>query len=32
MGRALDEMLEDVAARNPDFYRFENGGLKPAGG
>ena len=32
MGRALDEMLEDVAVRNPDFYRFENGGLKPAGG
>ena len=32
MGRALDEMLEDVAVRNPDFYRFEDGGLKPAGG
>ena len=27
LGRALDDLVSDVAIRNPDFYRYENGKL-----
>ena len=32
MARVLDELIADVAVRNPDFYRYEGGTLSPAGG
>ena len=32
IARALDELIADVAVRNPDFYRYEDGKLSPSGG